>query len=192
MFPIGELVLLPGMTLPINVFEPRYRELLGRVRASGEPFGIPCVLPNDRPGGAGARLALVGSLAHLTEVTYHPDGTALIRVVGGERYRIERIDALSQPYNVAEAALEPLEASEPAWVAALGRQVVARFAESVRDRLGDVTAEVPQDPLLAASFVAANLGLRGQDGQRVLEARTLLERYELLSELIGADEKALN
>ena len=34
LFPIGELVLLPGMGLPLYVFEPRYRELLTRVRAS--------------------------------------------------------------------------------------------------------------------------------------------------------------
>lgn len=206
MFPVGEVVLLPGVTLPIFVFEPRYRELLGRVRASGEPFGIPCVLPAAagsldgdarlaRVGDArlgDARLARVGSLAHLTEVAYNPDGTALVRVVGGERYRIRAIDRQGHPYAVAEAVLEPVMPSEPAAVAAVARRVVPRFLAAVRERLGDVAAEVPPDPLLAASFVAANLGLPGPIAQRVLEAPSLLERYEVLSDILGVGERALN
>ena len=86
LFPLGELVLLPGMALPLYVFEPRYRELLGRIRHSREPFGIPCVLPADNEPEA--RIARVATLAHLVEVEYNPDGSANILVVGGERFKI--------------------------------------------------------------------------------------------------------
>ena len=78
LFPVGEIVLLPGMGLPLYVFEPRYRELLGRVRTSGEPFGIPCVIPEDPSDLSGRHLAQVGTLAHLTHVSYNPDGSAEI------------------------------------------------------------------------------------------------------------------
>jgi uncharacterized protein len=206
LFPIGELVLLPGMGLPLYVFEPRYRELLGRVRASGEAFGIPCVLPEDPDTNPGAdpkadpedvpslqsQIARVGTLAHLTQVNYNPDGTAEIMVVGGERYRILDVDEQKYPYAIAEVQLEPLEPSNPTWVRGLAQEVVERFLSKFQDRFGDVRTEVPEDLTLKASFVAANLRLRGAQGQRVLEARNLLERFEIISELLGVEKRTLN
>jgi hypothetical protein len=205
LFPIGEVVLLPGMGLPIYVFEPRYRELLGRVRASGEPFGIPCVLPttttdqstaesdipeSDRQGVG--MIANVGTLAHLTDVEYNPDGTAQIMVVGGERYRILSINDNKYPYAVANVELSPLEPSNPTWVRSMANEVVERFLSKVRDRFGDIRNEVPEEPILKASFVAANLRLPGPQGQRVLEARNLLERFEIISDYLGVEQRTLN
>lgn len=197
LFPIGEVVLLPGMGLPIYVFEPRYRELLGRIRQSGEAIGIPCVLPEQAAKGTDldSRLARVGSLAHLTQVNYNPDGTAEIVVVGGERYSILEIDHEKHPYSVATVNLQPLEPCDFNWVKAVAREVVERFVLKVKPRLGDVRDEIPEDLLLKASFVAANLGLPEGERfqiQRVLEAKTLLERFEILSELIGVEHRELN
>jgi Lon protease-like protein len=197
LFPIGEVVLLPGMGLPIYVFEPRYRELLGRIRQSGEAIGIPCVLPENVAKGndLDARLARVGTLAHLTQVNYNPDGTAEILVVGGERYSILEIDHLSQPYSVATVELLPLEPCDLNWVKAVAREVVERFVQKVKPRLGDVMGEIPEDLVLRASFVAANLGLPEGERyqvQRVLEAKTLLERFEMLSGLVGIEQRQLN
>jgi uncharacterized protein len=196
LFPVGEIVLLPGMALPLHVFEPRYRELLGRVRTSGEPFGIPCVLPTDDPVKAqridDSRLARFGTLAHLTHVDYLPDGTANIVVVGGERYEILEIDHEKFPYAVAEVRIVPLEPSDPQWVQAVAKEVLDRFLVKIRSRFGDVSSEVPEDLLLKASFVAANLRLGGNEGQRVLESRNLLERFEILSEYIGLEQRQLN
>jgi Lon protease-like protein len=199
LFPIGEIVLLPGMALPLHVFEPRYRELLGRVRTSGEAFGIPCVLPGEElPANLktiqdmGSRLARVGTLAHLTHVDYLPDGTANIVVVGGERFEILSIDHEKYPYAVAEARITPLEPSDPQWVQAVAKEVLDRFLVKIRPRFGDVSDDVPEDLLLRASFVAANLKLRGDEGQRVLESKTLLERFEILSEYVGVEQRQLN
>jgi uncharacterized protein len=197
LFPIGEVVLLPGMGLPIYVFEPRYRELLGRIRQTGEAIGIPCVLPENVAKGSDldTRLARVGTLAHLTHVNYNPDGTAEILVVGGERYSILEFDHETQPYSVAKVEMMPLEASDPKWVKAVAQGVVERFVERVKPRLGDVRSDIPDDLLLQASFVAANLGLPDNERhkvQRVLEANSLLTRFEAISELLGVSQKQLN
>jgi uncharacterized protein len=196
LFPVGEIVLLPGMALPLHVFEPRYRELLGRVRTSGEPFGIPCVLPVTDPKSSGAdigsRLAKVGTLAHLTQVEYLPDGTANIVVVGGERYEILEIDNEKYPYAVAEARLVPLEPSDPQWVQAVAKEVLDRFLVKIQARFGDVSQDVPEDLLLKASFVAANLRLGGTEAQRILESKSLLERFEIISEYVGKEQRQLN
>jgi uncharacterized protein len=197
LFPIGEVVLLPGVGLPIYVFEPRYRELLGRIRQTGEAIGIPCVLPKNLSNSddIDSRLARVGTLAHLTQVNYNPDGTAEILVVGGERYSILSIDHDSQPYAVAQVKTLPLEASDLKWVKAVAQGVVERFIEKVKPRLGDIRLEIPEDLLLQASFVAANLGLQENERyklQRVLEANSLLTRFEVISEFLGVSQKLLN
>ena len=197
LFPIGEVVLLPGMGLPIYVFEPRYRELLGRIRQTGEAIGIPCVLPENVSKGndLDARLAHIGTLGHLTQVNYNPDGSAEILVVGGERYSILEFDHESQPYSIAKVEMMPLEPSDLKWVKAVAQGVVERFVEKVKPRLGDVRLEIPEDLLLQASFVAANLGLLENERykiQRVLEANSLLERFEVISELLGVSQKQLN
>ena len=200
LFPIGELVLLPGMALPLHVFEPRYRELLGRVRTSGEAFGIPCVLPGEEASADSrnssleieARIARVGTLAHLTHVDYLPDGTANIVVVGGERYEIISIDHDKFPYATAEVRTLPLEPSDPQWVQAMAKKVLDRFLIKIHPRFGDVSKDVPEDMLLKASFVAANLRLGGIEGQRILESKTLLERFEILSEFVGVEQRTLN
>lgn len=180
LFPVGELVLLPGMTLPILVFEPKYRELLGWVRGSGSPFGIQCVLPPDPDLGGMATLASVGTLAHLTEVIYNSDNTASIWVTGGDRFRILGTSTGRTPYPVAETRLEPLGPCDPALVRVVAADVVDRFLVRVRPRLGDIRADVPVEPLLQSSFVAANLRLPGLKAQEVLEAPTLLDRFEAL------------
>jgi uncharacterized protein len=199
LFPVGEIVLLPGMALPLHVFEPRYRELLGRVRHTREPFGIPCVLPVNTPAGMGgatrqpeARIARVATLAHLIEVDYNPDGSANILVVGGERFKILDIDNNKYPYSCAKAQLDPLEPSNPQWTKAIARDVIEKFLIRMQSKFGDVSSEVPEDMLLKASFVAANLRLSGVDGQRILEAKSLFERFEILSEFVGVQKRMLN
>ncbi len=192
-------MLLPGMALPLHVFESRYRELLGRVRQTREPFGIPCVLPANTPAGFGgasrepeARIARVATLAHLVDVSYNPDGTADIVVVGGERVKILDINNEKYPYSCAQAQLDPLEPSNPQWTKAIARDVLEKFLTRMQTKFGDVSNEVPEDMLLKASFVAANLRLSGMDAQRVLEAKNLFERFEILSEFVGVPKKLLN
>ncbi len=199
LFPVGEIVLLPGMALPLYVFEPRYRELLERIRQTREPFGIPCVLPAlARVGTGGAsrepetRIARVATLAHLVEVEYLPDGSANIVVVGGERFKILDIDYDKYPYSCAEVQLDPLEPSNPDWIKAIARDVIEKFITRMQPKYGDVSSEIPEDMLLKASFIAANLRLSGKDGQRVLEAKNLLERFEILSEFVGVQNRVLN
>jgi hypothetical protein len=53
-FPLPNVVLLPGMVLPLNVFEPRYLELVDFVREHGQHIGVPLLRP---PGRRRARSA---------------------------------------------------------------------------------------------------------------------------------------
>ena len=50
LFPL-HTVLFPEATLALQIFEPRYREMIGRCLAHDEPFGVVLILDGEEVGG---------------------------------------------------------------------------------------------------------------------------------------------
>lgn len=79
LFPL-DVVLLPGATLPLHIFEPRYREMVQRCLDKKSEFGILLSLPKG--------LARVGCTAEILEVVQrYEDGKVDILTVGRARFR---------------------------------------------------------------------------------------------------------
>jgi len=199
LFPLPDLVLFPGLVLPLYVFEQRYRDLLADVRRSGEPFGIVRILeaagdsPADQARPFHERVAKVGTLAHLRSVTDHDDGTASIVVVGGERFRINGFDT-THSYLSADIQYDPLPEGpgEEEMTAALARRLLSGL---LRVRASDAEAireHAPQEPLLLASLAATLLPLTGDQREQALDTLDLLDRLETLISFLPKDERALN
>jgi Lon protease-like protein len=196
LFPLPDLVLFPGLVLPLYVFEQRYRDLLADVRQSKEPFGIVRILEaggEDPSKSFQDRIAKVGTLAHLRSVTDHDDGTASIVVVGGERFRILDFD-ISRSYLSAAIQEDPLPEGpgEQDMTAALSRRLLdgllsarATDAEAIRDH-------APQEPLLLASFAATLLPLSGDQREQALDTIDLLDRLETLISFLPRNDRTLN
>lgn len=185
LFPLPNVVLLPGLVLPLYIFEPRYRELLARVRRTGEPFGITRLLPQREEGAPfESRASPWGTLAYVREVVDHEDGTASILVVGGERFEVVRFDT-SHSYLSAEVRTLPLPEGDPQMLEALSRRVLegvvsAQSAKGQGGHDGRVRENAPGDPLLLATYCAALLPLTGEQREAVLLAPTLEKRFETL------------
>src|SRR6516165_8744487 len=80
LFPL-ELVLLPSERVPLHIFEPRYKELIGECLRSGEEFGL--VLQDEQ----GRRE--IGTKAVVVEVLQvFDDGRMNVVVEGHERFRL--------------------------------------------------------------------------------------------------------
>ncbi|MCA9653149.1 MAG: LON peptidase substrate-binding domain-containing protein [Myxococcales bacterium] len=87
-FPLPNAVLLPGMVLPLNVFEPRYLELVDHVLESGGHLGIPLLRPGYEEQYQGRPdLEPVFGLGRLVSHQRLPDGRRFIRVEGLGRVR---------------------------------------------------------------------------------------------------------
>ena len=83
LFPL-QLVLLPTERVPLHIFEPRYRELIGECLARDGEFGI--VLADERG------LREIGTAAGVAEVLERfPDGRLNIVAEGGKRFRVRRL-----------------------------------------------------------------------------------------------------
>jgi len=85
LFPL-ELVLVPTERVPLHVFEPRYKELVGECLERGEEFGIVLAKENGDVHHIGTRAAIVEVLQVL------PDGRMHIVVEGGDRFRLLEVD----------------------------------------------------------------------------------------------------
>ena len=99
LFPLGS-VLFPGGLLPLQIFEPRYLDLIGRCQREGRPFGVVTltrgheVIRAPAPGldEAGTQPAEafepVGALAHIVSLQRPQPGLMMIRCTGGQRFRL--------------------------------------------------------------------------------------------------------
>ena len=79
-FPLG-IVVYPGETVNLHIFEPRYKQLINECYAEEKPFGIPTVINN--------RLSEMGTLVRITElVKVHDNGEMDIRTSGLKVFRV--------------------------------------------------------------------------------------------------------
>src|SRR6202451_2945700 len=79
-FPLG-IVVYPGETVNLHIFEPRYKQLVSECHAEGKPFGIPTVIDN--------KLNEMGTLVRITElVKVHENGEMDIRTLGLRVFRV--------------------------------------------------------------------------------------------------------
>src|SRR3989442_1074139 len=90
LFPL-HAVLVPGATMSLQVFEPRYQELLRRCRQNRESFGIVLIREGREVGGTAIPFA-VGTEAKIVAVEDLPGGRAHVLVEGHRRFRILRIE----------------------------------------------------------------------------------------------------
>ncbi len=98
LFPLG-IVLLPTERVPLHIFEPRYRKLIGECLEHDREFGV--VLGDD-DGAYG-----VGTRARVTEVLNRfTDGRVDIVVEGGDRFTIAE---LTEERVFQTARIEPYE-----------------------------------------------------------------------------------
>lgn len=193
MFPLP-MPLLPGMGLPLQVFEPRYHAMLDDVLEDGTGrFGVVLITRGHQVGGGDLR-SMVATVADVLRHQRLEDGRQLVLVVGRHRVRITRW-LRDDPYPLAEVEAWPDELASTVSSRdpdrGLGRiDVQARLddiVELVASNLGErgrtqlfESSNLPRDLDLAIwqATIVADLG--ALDRQRLLECPSRDERLPLL------------
>ncbi len=175
-FPLPNIVLFPGMVLPLNVFEPRYVALVDHVQDTSPYFGIPML--SDEGGHDPERPAIepVFGIGRLHNHQSLADGRRLVQVLGVGRVRVvEEVE--SSPFRRVQ--VEALEEAGPddhhtfaifrAQVERLGRACASDQAEvldmllSIDDPrvfLYTIAALLPTAQVLVAATVGGQPQLR--------------------------------
>jgi Lon protease-like protein len=163
LFPLGT-VLYPGLVLPLNIFEERYRQLVHDLLDGPEPqrFGVIAIRKGRETGVDGvSTLHQIGCVATLREVDEQDDGRFHLVTVGTQRFRLASLDD-SRPYLQGEVDLLAEEVGDEA-AAGLAAQAVQRgfrgYVEALASRESvEVTVpELPDEPLLLSYLVAASM-----------------------------------
>ena len=195
MFPLGS-VLLPGMVLPLHVFEERYRQLVETVLAQPEPvFGVTLIERGSEVGGGDVR-AEVGCLAQVVEAAQTPDGRWAVISVGTERVRVTGWLA-DDPYPAATLEPFPDPEVDPALLADALRpvEVAVRAVAGLAELMGAPALPeelvLSDDPVLRGYQLAVLSPLGALDRQRVLVCSGPLLRTALLAELLAEQEEML-
>ncbi|MDQ6908029.1 MAG: LON peptidase substrate-binding domain-containing protein [Chloroflexota bacterium] len=186
LFPLS-LVLFPGMTLPLHVFEERYKRMIALCLRENHDFGVVLAgTPLGLPGQCATYP--VGTAAHISGATRFPDGCLNLVTTGDQRFRILGLD-WEMEYCVAR--VEWL--SEPVSEAFALRDQATRKWNAFRRRVARLTdeaftaAELPADPTAAAYELAASLPINTIEKQRLLEATDTAARLREIIRLIGRE-----
>lgn len=197
LFPLPNVLLLPETTLPLHVFEPRYRAMLADALAGERLIGIQLLNPAGPPDGAG-RPALfeVGCAGEVVEHEPLDDGRSNIVLRGVFRYRIAAEKESPTPYRVAEVAplpLAPLAAATGDRARRSLRRLLAKSVERLADSVGRSESRSLPSGLSDEGYVneaLTRLGLDAEDGYRVLVMERLEERYDwALAHIAGVQRR---
>ena len=181
LFPL-DLVLFPGMFLPLHIFEPRYRLLMRRCSERESPFGIVLIRAGTEVGKPAVPHG-IGTAGAIVAVNALPDGRSFVVIKGERRFSIERVIDDEEPYLVADVRwLDDAEGTDAAAAAATAREVYGEYLLAVSAATADEGAEPTAEPSASLTAVelsfriAADLPVNNPDRQRLLEAPTAAAR----------------
>ena len=182
-FPLPSAVLFPSATLPLHVFEPRYRKLVADCLARDLPLAIWQIDPRGAQTEWGPALHRVATAGRIGTHVKLPDGRLDIIVVGVDRVRFIGEDESGEPYRVVRAERHPLVAVEPASVA--GRVETLRGLAGMlakqhprAARLLTITLNRCSDPAELSDVLCTITHDDGQLRQDLLETSNIPERLE--------------
>ena len=198
-FPLNTVV-FPGASVPLHVFEERYRALVHHLLAipdrSMRLFGIVAIREGYEVGSHGAQsMHRVGCVVQLTSVKRHDDGRFDIEVVGRSRMRLRGIDP-SGPFLVGEVETLVERTAKGSDAAHEAARTLETFDE-YRGRLEEMSAvdvlvgDLPQDPEFLSYTLAASCLLTQQERQALLEAETSLDRLVMLRHALREEMRAM-
>lgn len=194
LFPLNT-VLFPGQTLPLHIFEPRYREMIRDCMRAGRIFGVVLIREGMEVGGP-AEPHRVGTVTAIQDIEYLPDGRMHIVAQGRERFRLQDWNSEIKPYLIGRVSPWPWDDDPPPSTALsqIVQRRVARYIDLLV-RASDLDVEIdqmPQDPASLAVLASAALQISSEQKQTLLEVPSLAELLRRLKDLLQEESRALS
>jgi len=197
MFPLNTVV-FPGMSVPLHVFEDRYRMLVRHLLEVEDPaarvFGTVAIREGYEVGDHGAQSVYrVGCVLQLTEADRRSDGTYDIVAVARERLKLEQMErGVDFPQGVVAVLPEP-EVEVPQELLDKARATFTAFRAAMAELQGDpFSGTLPRDPDYLAWTLSALTPLPMAERQSLLEAEDATERLVLVTRLLTEELRAIN
>lgn len=182
-FPLNA-VLFPGGLLPLRIFEQRYMGMAKDCLARNGPFGV-CLIAAGSEVGAPATPHSVGSLANIVHWDMQQLGVLLVRVSGGQRFRILAQQADSQ--GLIRARTEWIEPDVAAGVPAQMKGMV-ELLRAIVDDAGPDRMPAPHhydDAAWVGYRFSEVLPIQNLARQKLLELDDPVSRLEIIYQYLA-------
>lgn len=183
---LPQTVFFPHHLLPLRIFEPRYRDMLGKALEGSRMFAVAM----EQPGQPTSR---VGGLGLIRSCVTQPDGTSNLILQGVARVKLEHLVQV-RPYVIATP--EPVEDSQPqpASQTVVREALVAKILEHLETMdlpgeagLGEMKKFLRhlEDHHALVDLVAGCFLRDPASRQKILEADSIIDRLRLLLQKIS-------
>ena len=174
LFPL-DVVLFPGIPLPLHIFEPRYKEMIGECLAHKSSFGIVRAVEKG--------LAEIGCTAEIITVTKeYPDGRLDIVTEGRKRFELLRVD---QERSFLRGEILFLD-DEPDLAGKSETDRAVQLHGEILSLGGAVQDLSGADPAALSFYLAGSLPLDLDFKQKLLGLRSEGQRISLLVQYLDA------
>ena len=182
-FPLTSVLLLPRGELPLNIFEPRYLDMIENALRADRMIGM--IQPRDDEAGSNPAIRSIGCLGKITQFAETGDGRFMLSLTGIARFRV--IEELTVMTAYRQCAVSYDEFSDDL-IRDKGEKHVNRtaildalrnFAEANRLKIDWKSIEqTPNEALVNALSMMSPFG--PEEKQALLEAKTLADRADVL------------
>lgn len=172
LFPL-DVVLLPGTPLPLHIFEPRYREMIGECLAHDEAFGVIRALEDG--------IAEVGCTAEIVTITKkYSDGRLDLIAEGRTRFEVLELNQ-DRSFLQAEILLVP---DEPGAASDAEKQRAVKIHREILSMAGAEQDLSATDQNALSFYLAGSLPLDLNFKQQLLATRSESERMRTLADYL--------
>jgi len=167
LFPL-DVVLFPGTPLPLHIFEPRYKEMIGECLSRHRTFGVVRAVEQG--------LADVGCTAEIvTVVKEYPDGRLDLVTEGRQRFELLRVNQERSFLQAEVLMIDDEPGTPPQEDAARAVQLHSQLLA-----IAGAKQDLAADPSLLSFYLAGSLPLDLDFKQKLLALRSEPERLSLL------------
>lgn len=200
LFPLN-VVLFPGMMLPLHIFEERYKAMIKECLADNRSFGV--VLSKNKRAQTPNVADLdyddiyhVGTTASITAVENLSDGRMNLITVGEDRFFVKKIHPNAQDFLMGSVDPFPIEDDNPEKVSSLLRKLrplVKQYIEHLGDASGEdlSDANLPTDPQDLAFLAGAAMQGPLPDKQKLLSADSLTTLIAKATRVLDREDQIL-
>jgi len=187
-FPLNGALLLPGGRLPLNIFEPRYLNMISDVLTSPTRLmGMIQSIPHVSQDEATPRLYSVGCVGRLSSFEETTDGRYLISLDGVIRFHVDNEIDLKDGYRRAKVNYDMFTDDLLVQEASINRDKLLKSLRRFFDLKGftaDWEAIKACDSEKLVTTLSMICPLDVSDKQALLEAPTTFDRAEILTTML--------
>lgn len=180
---LSQTVLFPSAMMPLFIFEPRYREMLGKVLEEDRIFAVAALDEREEDAEVLETPCSIAGVGVIRACKQNPDGTSNLILQGLARVEFESI-VCEEPYRLArinqvmsesDGTEKTLAAIQPTLLALIQTQL--RLGADIPQEVIQFLSNI-QEPENVLDLAIYTLCPSGRFKQELLETRGILSRFE--------------